>query len=113
MKKTIAGLVILALTCFGCTTMMNVKGIGGFHSPIQGSGSELGIRIGSSNGVHKDAISVDNDIPSLVTSSQEPSVSDEMLIPETLIIALIVSSILRDLINSGIGQISTNLSVIH
>jgi hypothetical protein len=80
--------------------MIDIRGIEGFHPPLQRDKIEVGIRIGSGSGVEKEVVSVDRvtDLP--VQNSLEPSVHDEMLIPETLIIALIVSSIARDIIRS-------------
>ena len=100
MRKTTACLLVLALSCIGCTTMMNVRGIGEFHSPVQREVKVAGIKIGTDSGVGKEVISVDRvtDLP--VQSSLELHVHDEMLIPETLIIAVIISSIVRDIIRS-------------
>lgn len=100
MRQTIACLLVLTLSFIGCTTVMNVRGIGGFHSPEQGNGSELEIKIRGGNGVDKDTISVDRvtDLP--VQTASEEIIQDEMPIAGTLIVALIVSSIVRDIFSS-------------
>ncbi len=100
MRKTIACLLVLALSSIGCTTVMNVRGIGGFHSPNQGDNIEFGIKIGSSSGVDKDVISVDRSVDLPEQSSPEDIVQDEMPIPQTLAIGLIIGFIVRDTIDS-------------
>ena len=100
MRKTVTGLLVLTLSCIGCSTMMNVEGIGIIQSPRRGDGTELGIRIISSRVEDREVVSVDRvaDLP--VQNSLQPSVQDEVLVPETLFIALIVTSIVRDILNT-------------
>jgi hypothetical protein len=70
--------------------------------------AQLGIRLKSGSGVYKEAVSIDQEMALPIQSSQEMGVSDEMPIPETVAIALIISFIVRDIIDSiqiSIGNI--------
>ena len=106
MRSTTACLLVLALSCIGCTTMMNIRGIGEFHSPEQGEVKVAGIKIGTERGVDKEVISVDRVTNLPVQSSLELHAQDEMLIPESLIIVVIISSIVRDIVRDIINSIT-------
>ena len=100
MRKTIACLLVLALSFIGCSTMTNVRGIREFHSPMKGNVQKLGIRITCGSGIDKDAVSVDRvtDLP--IKKTLEVAVEEEVPIPGTLIIALIISCFVRDVLDS-------------
>jgi hypothetical protein len=100
MKKTIAGLLVLALSCFGCTGVMNVRGTGGFCSPTQEEGMELGIRIGGGSCVDKDVVSVDRRADLPVQNTMETDALEEIPVSETLIITILVISIVEDIFDS-------------
>lgn len=108
MRKIIACLLVLALSFIGCTTATTIGGVRGYHFPTPREGGELGIKIKSGSCVEKEVVSVDQGSTLPIQTSLEPRVFDEMPIPQTLAIALIILSIVRDAINSipiSIGSI--------
>ena len=100
MKKMIACMFVLALSFMGCTTMTTIGGVRGVHFPTQREGAQLVVRVQSGSGVDKDAVSVDRvaDLPG--QASSEEIVKDEMPIPEMVIIVLVISSIVKDFVDS-------------
>ena len=100
MRKMIAFLLVLALSLVGCTTLTSIGDFRSLGYPIPSEGTQLGVRFRSGSGVDKEAISVDQDMVLPVQASLEPNVSDEMPIPETLAIGLIIAFIVRDIIDS-------------
>jgi hypothetical protein len=108
MRKITAYLLFLSLSLLGCSTVTTIGGFGGYHFPTQKEGGELGIKIKSGSGVEKEVVSVDQGSALPIQTSLEPRVFDEMPIPQTVAIALIILSIVRDAINSipiSIGSI--------
>ena len=100
MRKMIACLLVLVLSFIGCTTVTTIGGVRGYHFPTQKEGGELGIRIRSRSGVEKEVVSVDQGSVLPIQTSLEPRIFDEMPISQTVVIALIILSIVRDAINS-------------
>ena len=87
-------MLVLALSFVGCTTVATIGGIKGYHFPTQ-EGIEIGIKIRSSSGVDKEVVSVDQEMVLPVQTNLELGVPDEIPSPETVVIALIISSIVR------------------
>lgn len=100
MRKITACVLFLSLSFIGCSTVTTVGGVRDFHYPVQREGGEMEIRITSGSSVEKEVVSVDQDTVLPVKTSLESSVSNEISIPETVVIVLIISSIVRDAINS-------------
>lgn len=109
MRKTIACLLVLALSFIGCSTVVNVGGVGGFHSPKQGNGTGFGLKIRGGSDVDREVVSVDRVANVLEQTHPEDIVQDEMPIPEALAIGLIISFIVRAIIDSV--QISIGNSI--
>ena len=101
MRKLAACLLVLLLSLLGCTSVAKVVGVKGDYFPTQGDGMVFGIKVGSDRGVAKEAVSVDQDCELPIQSSLEIGVPDEVPIPNAVVTALIISSIVR-----AIGSIS-------
>ncbi|MGB3861501.1 MAG: hypothetical protein WA915_05420 [Candidatus Aminicenantaceae bacterium] len=100
MRKISACLLVFSLSLIGCTTVTTIGGVRGNHYPTPREGEELGIRIKSGSGVDKEVISIDQDMASPVLAGPEPSFTVEWTKYEIIAIVLIISSIVRDAINS-------------
>ena len=95
MRKLTACLLVLLLSFLGCTSVAKVVCVRGDHFPTQGEGMVIGIKVGSDSDMVQEVVSVDQDIELPVQTSLEIDVSDEMPIPNAVVIALIISSIVR------------------
>jgi hypothetical protein len=100
MRKMIAFLLVLVLSSIGCTTVINVRAVEGFRSPNHGNDTDWGIKTRNISGVDKDMVSVNRVMDMPEQLSQEDIVHDEMPIPDALPIGLIISFIVRDIIDS-------------
>ena len=95
MRKLTAYLLVLLLSLLGCTSVVKVVGVKGDHFPTPGAGMVIGIKIGRDSGIANEVVSVDQDSELPVQNSLESDVPDEMPIPNAVVIALIISSIVR------------------
>jgi len=100
MRKITACLLVFSLSLIGCTTVTTIGGVRDFHFPMQKEGVEMEIRIKSGSDVDKEVVSVDQDMVLPIPVGPELSVSDELIEPEIIAIVLIISSIVRDAIDS-------------
>jgi hypothetical protein len=100
MRKITACLLVISLSLLGCTTVTTIGGARGFHFPTQKEGAEMGIRIRSGSGEDTEVISIDRDMAMLILTDPEPSDTYRLTGAEIMTIVLIISSIVRDAINS-------------
>jgi uncharacterized protein YceK len=100
MRKITVCLLVLSLSLLGCTTVTTIGGVRDFHFPTQKEGVEMEIRIKSGSGVDKEVVSVDQDMALPIPAGPEQNVSDVLTEPEIIVVVLIITSIVRDAINS-------------